>query len=175
MPGGRSYERQIKTPKRIAKRKAELDSEGYQVSARETCERGPHVMQCRACCMSSRTPSMRTRAHTWQAPRCAGRSREWQSGFCLGGASATSPLCAVFFVCFFSPALVLHIVVLRAQAWLTARERKDFALFAPVLEEWVALTKEACTLINPDLPIYDVRAPRPAHAGRTCPPRAACF
>ncbi len=44
-----------------------------------------------------------------------------------------------------------------AQAWLTARERKDFALFAPVLEEWVALTKEACTLINPDLPIYDVR------------------
>ncbi len=80
-----------------------------------------------------------------------------------------------FFVCFFSPALVLHIVVLRAQAWLTARERKDFALFAPVLEEWLALTKEACTLINPDLPIYDVRAPRPAHAGRTCPPRAACF
>jgi len=39
----------------------------------------------------------------------------------------------------------------------------------------VALTKEACTLINPDLPIYDVRAPRPAHASRTCPPRAACL
>ncbi len=40
MPGGRSYERQIKTPKRIAKRKAELDSEGYQVSVRKTSHCG---------------------------------------------------------------------------------------------------------------------------------------
>jgi hypothetical protein len=40
MPGGRSYERQIKTPKRIAKRKAELDSEGYQVSARGRASAG---------------------------------------------------------------------------------------------------------------------------------------
>ena len=34
-PGrGRAYERETKTPKRIAKRRAELDSEGYQVRRR---------------------------------------------------------------------------------------------------------------------------------------------
>ncbi|KAK9833280.1 hypothetical protein WJX81_002396 [Elliptochloris bilobata] len=67
----RAYERTTKTPKRIAKRRAELESEGYQ-------------------------------------------------------------------------------------AWMVAREAKDFAKFAPVLEEWVALTREACSLIDPSRPAYDV-------------------
>ena len=46
---------------------------------------------------------------------------------------------------------------------MVAREAKDFAKFAPVLEEWVALTREACSLIDASRPAYDVR---PLH-GRT--------
>ena len=40
---------------------------------------------------------------------------------------------------------------------MVAREAKDFAKFAPVLEEWVALTREACSLIDASRPAYDVR------------------
>ena len=40
---------------------------------------------------------------------------------------------------------------------MVARETKDFAKFAPVLEEWVALTREACSLIDASRPAYDVR------------------
>ena len=37
-PGpGRAYERETKTPKRIAKRRAKLDSEGYQVRRKRLC------------------------------------------------------------------------------------------------------------------------------------------
>lgn len=45
---------------------------------------------------------------------------------------------------------------------MVARETKDFAKFAPVLEEWVALTREACSLIDASRPAYDVR-PLQAH------------
>ena len=40
---------------------------------------------------------------------------------------------------------------------MVARETKAFAKFAPVLEEWVALTREACSLIDASRPAYDVR------------------
>jgi len=42
------------------------------------------------------------------------------------------------------------------QAWTTARGEADFAKFAPVLEEWVALIKETSQLIDPSRPAYDV-------------------
>ncbi len=48
------------------------------------------------------------------------------------------------------------------QAWIAARDAKDYSQFAPVLEEWVALTNEACALIDPSRPAYDVRRPVPA-------------
>ena len=47
---------------------------------------------------------------------------------------------------------------------MVARETKDFAKFAPVLEEWVALTREACALIDASRPAYDVRLLPQAHA-----------
>ena len=47
---------------------------------------------------------------------------------------------------------------------MVAREAKDFAKFAPVLEEWVALTREACSLIDASRPAYDVR-PLHGHIG----------
>ena len=42
------------------------------------------------------------------------------------------------------------------QAWVAAKSAKDFRLFAPVLTEWVALTKEKCAAIDPARPPYDV-------------------
>ena len=45
------------------------------------------------------------------------------------------------------------------QAWIAARDAKDYSQFAPVLEEWVALTNEACACIDPSRPAYDVRPP----------------
>lgn len=39
---------------------------------------------------------------------------------------------------------------------MTARAEKDFSKFAPVLEEWVALVREAAHLVDPARPAYDV-------------------
>jgi carboxypeptidase Taq len=39
---------------------------------------------------------------------------------------------------------------------VTARSEADFSKFAPVLEEWVALQREASALIDPSRPPYDV-------------------
>ena len=40
--------------------------------------------------------------------------------------------------------------------WVEAREKKDFSLFAPVLEEWVALLKEKCRFVDPNVPPYQL-------------------
>lgn len=42
------------------------------------------------------------------------------------------------------------------QTWVQAREKSDFSLFAPVLQEWTDLIKEKCDLIDPTKPVYDV-------------------
>uniref|UniRef100_A0A7S0WIZ3 Carboxypeptidase n=1 Tax=Pyramimonas obovata TaxID=1411642 RepID=A0A7S0WIZ3_9CHLO len=42
------------------------------------------------------------------------------------------------------------------QAWVKARQESDFALFAPMLEQWVDLLKEKCHLIDASRPVYDV-------------------
>ena len=39
---------------------------------------------------------------------------------------------------------------------MTARGEADFGKFAPVLEEWVALVREASSLIDASRPPYDV-------------------
>lgn len=39
---------------------------------------------------------------------------------------------------------------------MQARQAKDFNLFAPALEKWVALRRERAALIDPDRPAYDV-------------------
>lgn len=39
--------------------------------------------------------------------------------------------------------------------WVKARERGDFKAFAPVLEEWVTLTREVCELVKPGGDVYD--------------------
>mmetsp|Transcript_28741 Transcript_28741/g.39724 ORF Transcript_28741/g.39724 Transcript_28741/m.39724 type:complete len:556 (-) Transcript_28741:269-1936(-) len=41
-------------------------------------------------------------------------------------------------------------------AWVKAREENDFYQFAPVLQQWIDLTKEKCALIDPSRPVYDV-------------------
>ena len=40
--------------------------------------------------------------------------------------------------------------------WVEARKRKDWALFAPKLEEWLALLREKAALIDASRPAYDV-------------------
>jgi len=42
--------------------------------------------------------------------------------------------------------------------WVKARKEKDFALFAPVLKEWVEARKERAAMIDPSKPAYDVLA-----------------
>jgi carboxypeptidase Taq len=42
------------------------------------------------------------------------------------------------------------------QVWVKARESNDFALFAPILTEWIALKKEASALIDASKSAYDV-------------------
>lgn len=42
------------------------------------------------------------------------------------------------------------------QAWVAARKASDFAAFAPVLTQWLSLTKEKCAAIDPGKPVYDV-------------------
>jgi len=42
------------------------------------------------------------------------------------------------------------------QTWVKARESGEYGAFAPVLEEWVALTKARCELIAPGADAYDV-------------------
>jgi carboxypeptidase Taq len=37
-----------------------------------------------------------------------------------------------------------------------AREANDFATLAPLLEEWVTLTRERCQLIDPSQSAYDI-------------------
>jgi carboxypeptidase Taq len=40
--------------------------------------------------------------------------------------------------------------------WVEAREKNDFASFAPVLEEWVGLVKEKSRFIDPSKDAYEV-------------------
>jgi carboxypeptidase Taq len=42
------------------------------------------------------------------------------------------------------------------QAWVAARKASDFSAFAPVLRQWLELTKEKCAAIEPSKPAYDV-------------------
>uniref|UniRef100_A0A7S1WYZ1 Carboxypeptidase n=1 Tax=Tetraselmis chuii TaxID=63592 RepID=A0A7S1WYZ1_9CHLO len=42
------------------------------------------------------------------------------------------------------------------QSWVAARKSGDFSKFAPVLQEWVKLTRERCAIIDPSRPAYDV-------------------
>ena len=42
------------------------------------------------------------------------------------------------------------------QAWVAAREAKDWSLFAPKLQEWLNLTREMCAAVDPSKPAYDV-------------------
>ena len=42
------------------------------------------------------------------------------------------------------------------QTWVKARESGEYGAFAPVLEEWVGLTKARCELIAPGADAYDV-------------------
>merc|ERR1712048_1092557 len=44
------------------------------------------------------------------------------------------------------------------QAWVKARQEKDWGSFAPALKEWVALRREMAALIDPSKPAYDVLA-----------------
>lgn len=39
---------------------------------------------------------------------------------------------------------------------MAARQASDFSKFAPVLQEWVELTKERSKCIDPSRPAYDV-------------------
>jgi Zn-dependent M32 family carboxypeptidase len=42
------------------------------------------------------------------------------------------------------------------QAWVAARAASDYSQFAPVLEQWLALTREKCAAIAPNAPdVYD--------------------
>ena len=41
------------------------------------------------------------------------------------------------------------------QVWVKARESGEFSAFAPVLEEWVTLTREVCELTRPGGDVYD--------------------
>ena len=41
-------------------------------------------------------------------------------------------------------------------AWLEARSKSDFALFAPALKEWIELCKEVARAVDPGAPVYDV-------------------
>ncbi len=42
------------------------------------------------------------------------------------------------------------------QAWAAARAASDYGRFAPILEQWLALTREKCAAIEPGAPPYDV-------------------
>jgi Zn-dependent M32 family carboxypeptidase len=42
------------------------------------------------------------------------------------------------------------------QAWVAARAASDFSQFAPVLEQWLSLTREKCAAIDPARSPYDV-------------------
>jgi carboxypeptidase Taq len=42
--------------------------------------------------------------------------------------------------------------------WVLARANKDYALFAPVLQEWIEIKRERGRLIDADKPLYDVLA-----------------
>ena len=42
------------------------------------------------------------------------------------------------------------------QAWVSARKASDFSAFAPVLREWLDLTKEKCAAMDPAKPAYEV-------------------
>ncbi|ORX91968.1 M32 carboxypeptidase Taq metallopeptidase peptidase [Basidiobolus meristosporus CBS 931.73] len=41
-------------------------------------------------------------------------------------------------------------------AWTEARDRNQFSVFAPVLEDWVKALKEKANYIDPNRPVYDV-------------------
>ncbi len=42
------------------------------------------------------------------------------------------------------------------QAWVSARKASDFSKFAPILQEWVDLTRERSKHIDPASSAYDV-------------------
>ena len=42
--------------------------------------------------------------------------------------------------------------------WVQARANKDYALFAPVLQEWIEIKRERGRFIDADKPLYDVLA-----------------
>jgi carboxypeptidase Taq len=39
--------------------------------------------------------------------------------------------------------------------WLKAREKNDWNIFVPALNEWIKIKKEICTNIDPNKPVYD--------------------
>lgn len=41
-------------------------------------------------------------------------------------------------------------------AWLSARSKSDFSVFAPALSEWIELCKQIAKAIDPGAPTYDV-------------------
>lgn len=52
------------------------------------------------------------------------------------------------------------------QAWVAARKASDYSQFAPVLSQWLALTREKCAAIAPGAPLYDT-ALEPFEKGMT--------
>lgn len=42
------------------------------------------------------------------------------------------------------------------QTWITAKEKSDFAMVVPVLEEWINLLKQKAQLMDPNRPAYEV-------------------
>ncbi|PSC70957.1 Carboxypeptidase Taq [Micractinium conductrix] len=42
------------------------------------------------------------------------------------------------------------------QAWVKARQESNFAAFAPVLQEWLALRRQKAALVDASRPVYDV-------------------
>ena len=52
------------------------------------------------------------------------------------------------------------------QAWVAARKASDYAQFAPLLTQWLQLTREKCAAIAPGAPLYDT-ALEPFERGMT--------
>lgn len=160
---GRDWTRTVKLPKRISKRKAELESEGYQVPTN-------HSLQlCRFFHAQKHWPavlaySFRKTANLFHNEE--DRARDHAAAVLEKSQQNVMPVihswprnygdCPTH-------SFVTHVSILNpeiscnpVQAWVTARAVSDFAKFAPVLEEWVALVREASALIDPSRPAYDV-------------------
>ena len=46
--------------------------------------------------------------------------------------------------------------ICRLQAWVSARQAKDFSKFAPILKEWIDLIRVRCKWIDASRSCYDV-------------------